>query len=67
MPQARGGRGARTQAPRLGAAPQPARQALSHVGPHQRVARVAREYGRGPVHGQRPDLVAVGGEGQASA
>lgn len=56
-----------TQALRLGAAPESVRQALPHVGAHQGVARVAREDGRGPKHGQSPDLVAVAGKGQASA
>lgn len=56
-----------TQAARLGAAPQPVREALPDVGPHERVPRVAREYGGGPVRRQRPDLVPVRGAGQASA
>lgn len=36
------------------------------MGPHERVARVTREYGGGPVGRQRPDLVPVRGDGQAS-
>lgn len=56
-----------TQGLRLGAAPEPVGQALVHRCAHQGVACVAGEDGHGPVHRQRPDLIAIGGRGQASA
>lgn len=54
-----------TQTPRLGSAPEPVGQALSDVGAHECVARVTGENGCGSICRQRPDLVAIGGEGQA--